>query len=233
MLMLSPGAGMAQILTGVNVPYSAEFLDREPNEEFLRTLASLAPRGGQPGVVIQEPKATESTTASAVVKRWLDFNTFRRDLPEATSSQAVWHLAALLAACLFLGDVFIRRVHVSFAWAIPLATAVARTILRRPAELAPSPVMARLRSRKAEVTQSLEQRRAAARFEPATDAPVEQAQIAETLSEPLDKPRTDKPAGAPIASDQPAEEDTYTGRLLKAKKKVWRERGQGPEAGGQ
>ncbi|HEV3415312.1 MAG TPA: glutamine amidotransferase [Pirellulales bacterium] len=222
MLMLSPGAGMSQILTGVNVPYSAEFLDREPNEEFLRTLASLAPRGGQPGVVIQEPRATESTTASAVIQKWLDFNTFRRDLPEATSSQAVWHLAALFAACLFLADVFIRRVHVSFTWAIPLAKAAVRTILRRPAEVAPSPVMARLRSRKAEVTQSLEQRRAAARFEPAPDAPIEPARIADALSEPLDKPKTDKPAGAPIASDQPSEEDTYTGRLLKAKKKAWK-----------
>jgi hypothetical protein len=82
--------------------------------------------------------------------------------------------------------------------------------------------MARLRSRKAEVTESLEQRRAAARFEPAADAPVDAALIAEAIDEPLGKPRADKPTATPIAPDAASEEDTYTSRLLKAKKKVWK-----------
>ena len=99
---------------------------------------------------------------------------------------------------------FIRRVHVSFAWLSPLVAAAVRKVLRRPVELAPSPVMARLRSRKAEVTQSLEQRRAAARFEPSPDAPTEPALVAEAIDEPLGKPKSEKPAAAPIASD-PAE----------------------------
>jgi hypothetical protein len=227
LLMLTPSAGAAPILSGVNVPYSSEFLDREPNEDLLKTLANLTPRGGQPGVVIQETKLAGPATANAIVQKWLEFNTFRRDLPEATSSQPVWHFAALAAACLFLFDVFIRRVHVSFAWLSLLAAAVVRTVLRRPVELAPSPVMARLRSRKAEVTQSLEQRRAAARFEPAPDAPIDPALVAEAIDEPLGKPKSDKPAATPIASDLTSEEDSYTSRLLKAKKKMWDEKQRG------
>jgi hypothetical protein len=227
LLMLTPAAGTAPILTGVNVPYSPEFLDREPNEDLLKTLANLTPRGGQPGVVIQETKLAGPATANAIVQKWLEFNTFRRDLPEATSSQPVWHLAALAAACLFLFDVFIRRVHVSLAWVSPMVAAAVRKVLRRPVELAPSPVMARLRSRKAEVTQSLEQRRAAARFEPAPDAPVDPALVAEAIDEPLGKSKSDKPAAAPIASDPASEEDSYTSRLLKAKKKMWDEKQRG------
>ncbi|MGC4005681.1 MAG: VWA domain-containing protein [Pirellulales bacterium] len=44
---LAPGGGLAPILTGLNVPYSAEYLDREPNEGLLRDLASLEPAGGR------------------------------------------------------------------------------------------------------------------------------------------------------------------------------------------
>lgn len=224
LLMLSPAGGTAPILSGVNVPYSAEFLDREPNEELLKALAALSPRGGQPGVVIEEPKASGPLTAKAIVQKWLDFNTFRRDLPEATAPQPIWHLLAAAAACLFLADVFIRRVHISFAWLAPAWGAVVRTVLRRPAEAAPSPVMARLRSRKAEVTQSLEQRRAAARFEPTPDAPTEPTLVAEVINEAGDQPKPPRPTATPVAPDAAAEEDTYTSRLLKAKKKMWDEK---------
>jgi hypothetical protein len=224
LLMLTPAASSAPILSGVNVPYSPEFLDREPNEDFLKSLAGLTPRGGKPGIEIQDTSITGPSTANAIIQKLLEFDTYRRDLPEATSSQPVWHLAALLAACLFLADVFMRRVHVSFAWVTPLAATVVRKVLRRPVEVAPSAVMARLRSRKAEVTQSLEQRRAAARFEPSPDAPIEPALVAETIDEPLGKPKSDKPTAAPIASDAASEEDSYTSRLLKAKKKVWDEK---------
>ena len=48
------------------------------------------------------------------------FNTFRHDLPKATSSQEAWHWLVLMASCVFLGDVFIRRVSVNFAWVPPL-----------------------------------------------------------------------------------------------------------------
>jgi hypothetical protein len=219
LLMLSPGPGMAPILSGVNVPYSAEFLDREPNEELMKALAGSAPRGAPAGLLIED----KATASGHNVEELLKTNTFRHDLPPAVSTQPIWHLLALIASCVFLADVFVRRVHISFAWVPALAGKAVRVVLRRPAEAAPSPVMARLRSRKAEVAESLEQQRAAARFEPTPQ------EIAETPAEALLMPdagppkEPPKPAG-PVASDQPTEQDDYTSRLLKAKKKVWDER---------
>ena len=48
-----PGAGMAPIRTGVNVPYSDEFRDRATNDALLGQLAALAPKGGAPGRMIE------------------------------------------------------------------------------------------------------------------------------------------------------------------------------------
>ncbi len=214
LLMLSPGAGMAPILSGVNVPYSAEFLDREPNEELLKTMAGLTPRGGSPGKIIQDAKGDG-------IEQWLvDFNTFRHDMPPASSTQPIWHWLVLAAACVFVGDVFIRRVQVSFNWAPALARKAIAWVLRRKPEAAPSPVLARLRSRKAEIDLSIEQRRAAARFEPAPDAASSAPPIAELVPETDDKTKQEKPPPK-VGGEKPDDGDNYTSRLLKAKKKVW------------
>ena len=42
----SPGPGMSPLLTGVNVPYSAEFRDREPNEALLNDAGRHRARRG-------------------------------------------------------------------------------------------------------------------------------------------------------------------------------------------
>ena len=52
--MVSPGPGMSPLLTGVNVPYSAEFLDREPNDGLLKDLAGIVPEGSEAGAVIED-----------------------------------------------------------------------------------------------------------------------------------------------------------------------------------
>jgi hypothetical protein len=84
--------------------------------------------------------------------------------------------------------------------------------------------MSRLRSRKAEVDRSLESRRAAARFEPDAELPVDPnaLQAAEA------KPTTAAPAVVPMPKTAPEAEveDTYTSRLLRAKKQVWSDRAQ-------
>ncbi len=99
----------------------------------------------------------------------------RHDLAKATSSQDIWHLLVFAAACVFLADVFVRRVTINFAWVPPLAAKVRDRLLRRPAMAEVTVVMDRLRSRKAEVTEQLEQRRAATRFEPSPDQPAGEA----------------------------------------------------------
>ena len=78
--------------------------------------------------------------------------------------------------------------------------------------------MDRLRSRKAAVAGQLEQLRAATCFAPPSDAPVS----LDALQEPAARPAAAQgPAHTPIA-EQP-EEEGYTERLLRAKKKVWKQ----------
>jgi hypothetical protein len=114
---------------------------------------------------------------------------------------------------------------VSFGWVPAAAVVVKNRVLRRPAETVSSPVMQRLRSRKAEVTQTLEQQRAAARFEPQPDAPPPDSAAAAELTgaPPADGTAPAKPPTPPVKPEQ-KEDDSYTSRLLKAKKKVWDER---------
>jgi uncharacterized membrane protein len=220
LLMISPGAGMAPLLSGVNVPYSAEYLDREPNEPLLHALAALTPKDGPAGQLIAD---TAAAGTAAMLGSALDqFNSFRHDLPPATSSQPTWYWLIWAAGLWLFFDILLRRVRISFAW-VPLAYAALRNkILARKAETVSSPVMQRLRGRKAEVMESLEQRRATARFEPEPDAPPP-PNTGDGLSGPQpDAPPPPKPPGPPTAPKP--EEESYTARLLKAKKKMWDER---------
>ncbi|MHB1034428.1 MAG: VWA domain-containing protein [Pirellulales bacterium] len=220
-LTILPGANQAPILTGVSVPYSAEFRDREPDEALLTGLASLAPKGGAAGTVIRDSGGRDA------IKEWLRVDSFRHDLPKATSSQDIWPYLVFLGACLFFGDVFVRRVTVDLAWLLPLAAQARDWVLRRPGMPVASEYMDRLRNRKAEVSERLQQKQTAARFEPEADAPVDAA-VLETGSAPAQKPKkSTQPAGGAMAPEKPKEEESYTARLLKAKQKVWEEKKKG------
>ena len=213
---INPGRGLASLRTGVTVPYSAEFRDRGPNEALLAQLAAVVPKDGPPGRTIENKESPESPLTSESIARLHAVNTFRHDLPKATSSQEIWHWLLLLASGVFLGDVFVRRVAVSFGWLPPLLTRALDFVLRRePAPVQPQ-FMERLKSRKAEVTGQLEQIRAATRFEMPESPPSDA-----TLLEELAPPPTATPSGGPkpsIAAEK--EEESYTERLLKAKKKA-------------
>src|SRR5262249_6197542 len=159
-----------------------EFRERETNEALLSSLAHVAPKNAAAGKLIDAP--TTMTPAERLA-RLLETNAFRHDLAPATSSQAVWHLLALVAGCLFFFDVFVRRVTGNFEWVGPLAANLRSRILGRP--IAPDVVatMERLRERKAEVSEGLEQKKAALRFEPADDAKAD----VESLREAIDQPQ--------------------------------------------
>jgi uncharacterized membrane protein/Mg-chelatase subunit ChlD len=211
-VMLSPGAGQTPLLTGVNVPYSPEFRDRETNEALLANLARLEPKDGPPGVVI------EDATGRGDAKELAKINTFRHDLPKATSRQDVWHYALLIAGLTFFFDVFFRRVQVSLAWVPPLAGRLRDRLLGREPQAAPTETMSRVGSRQAEVGEQLEQRRAATRFEPASDQPADLS----LLEEQIAAPSTEAPRelGRTGLTPEAQEEESYTSRLLKVKKDV-------------
>lgn len=214
LVMINPGAGMVPIRTGVDVPYSAEYRARNANLALLSTLAHLRPRGGAAGVVI-------SGLGERGVEELLRTNTFRRNLRRASSHQDVWQYLLLVAGCLFFFDVGCRRVAVSFGWVGPMAQRVWAVLLRREVPPPREEYISRLRSRKLEVAQQIESRRAAVRFEPAPDAPAASEVLTPGLT-PQPRPAAPPASAASLAPE--AEQESYTARLLKAKQQVWKEK---------
>lgn len=218
-LMLNPGLGLAPIRAGVNVPYSSEFRQRVTNEGLLKTLAELTPGrgrdGSSPGPTGQFIDVTGVSTPEEYKRQLLSFDPFRHDLYSEPATWDAWFYLVLLGSCVFLADVFIRRVHVSFAWVAPL---VLRVLGREPEEAVPT-TLERLRTRKREVSEEIEQRKAAARFEPSPDAPLPEG--TDLAAMPPVAPRPPSQPGGGLAPGQEQEDETYTSRLLKAKRKLW------------
>jgi hypothetical protein len=223
LLAISPGKGNAPLLAGVTVPYSAEFRDRETNLPLLSTLAKVQPKGGEPGTLIQGElkKGSVDQMVAAV-------DTFRRTLPKAISSQDVWPVFLLISACLFLADIFVRRVQVNFYW-IPAAFAAVRNrLLGRKQEEVDDTRIERLRSRKAAIASQIDERRASTRFEeqysPTGNAP--QRDLNEVLDEAAAggaSREQQRPTSSPQGPTEP-EQDSYTERLLAAKKRARRDK---------
>jgi hypothetical protein len=209
LLSVSGGPNEAPVRAGVNVPYSAEFSDRESNVRLLEELAALTPVGGKPGRVLPEP------TADTSLRDALATNVFRTDLARATTRRDSWHLLALVAGCLFFCDVFNRRVVVSFSW-IPALGRCLTDRLRSKQHVPQSAALERLQARKRQVGETLDQRRATARFEPLPDSTVEL---------PAEVGAVATAEAAPQTSPQPSlapqvEEESYTARLKKAKQQA-------------
>lgn len=219
-VLISPGPGRAPLRTGVNVPYSAEFQTHETNQALLDALAELTPPGGKPGLVIAD--RVEPGNIDELIKK---YNTFRHDLPRARSSRDAWHYTLLVAGCLFFFDVLVRRVTFNLTWVRPMFARVRDRVLRREPAPAPAEFMERLSSRKAEIVEQIEQRRMQARFEPAPEATAQPSAVEEELGAkqgPSATPAAPKPES--LAPQKPSEEESYTSRLLRAKKQVWDER---------
>jgi len=230
LLAINPGKGpdgkqQAPLLTGVNVPYSAEFRNLETNKALIETLAKFTPKGGQPGVEMPEfspNKAAIDHLIGAV-------DTFRRTLPKAMSSKDIWPIILLIAAGVFLVDVAIRRITIHFYWVMPAVAYAWNRLMQRPLEPVRTEAMERLRSKKAAVTSQLDERRASARFEPQVDADAGPArELGEVLQDATsgssNAPQQSSLQPPPTAAAGP-EQDTYTERLMAAKKKAKKEMG--------
>lgn len=213
-LSVLPGATGAPLRAGVTVPYSAEFTSREANRPLLQDLAQMKPRGGEPGAVVESPQGL------ANIGELLKTDVFRGGLAWATSRRDGWHLLVLCGALLFLLDVANRRVAINLQPARVWHAVAARIARRQAAEA--SPVLDRLRTAKASVGERIEALQATARFEAPSDQPAilgnleaEPAAVA-----PAPETRQEVATLAPAGPDA----DSYTSRLLKAKKQVWNDR---------
>ncbi|HEX3599652.1 MAG TPA: VWA domain-containing protein [Lacipirellulaceae bacterium] len=224
--LISVRAGQAMIRTGVNVGYSDEFRDRETNTPLLKSIAELTAKKGEPGKLLPPlPELPEDKEkAEQKLQPQLAVNPFRRDLPQAVASQDIWPWLVLAATCCFFADVFVRRVQINLQWLVPTWTRFLDIVLRRERHEPAPEVMSRLRSRKAEVDESIESRRAATRFEPDAVVPIDLNAIQSAEAKPTSPATSTPPPTKPVAeTEQP---DDYTSRLLKAKKQVWQDRPQ-------
>lgn len=209
-----PGAGEAPLNFGMTIPYSEEYRYRPANRQLLESLARLTPEGGTAGVLSQ------ADADFANLEELLAVNHFRHDLAKVTTERPVWHLFLLVAAWLFVADIFVRRVQVDYLAVMRRAgQRVAQLLGREPP--APEPVtIQRLRSRKAAVAEELKER-AAARFEP----PPEVRPPKEEPVTPEAKPgrRPESTAEEPAEGGEPdADRSEYTERLLELKRRMWK-----------
>jgi hypothetical protein len=189
---------------------------------LLQNLVALTPQGGASGVLVH------ADLNASNMDQILSHDTFRPDLPRAVSIRDIWPFLLLVAAFLFLADVFVRRVTLTADWVAPALRWIREQLVgdrdRQPIEER----LERLRSKKAEVAQSIDQRRAATRFEPQVDEdPADQP--APDLSALAQDPTARTGARKPPEKDSQAstidasESDSYTSRLLEAKKKARQE----------
>jgi hypothetical protein len=226
LVVVNPGDGTAPIRTGTSVGYSAEYRDHETNRSLLESLARI-PAGDNDGPVGEyvAPGLAEVAKADDVAQ-----NPFRRDLRPAVTNQSIWPWLVVAAAALFWSDVFVRRVQLKLDW-LWEKLAMARDFLLRREHAAEAPAtMSRLRSRKQEIGEQIEGRRAAARFqldEGDADklAAAPGSPLAGLAAPEAKAPATPSPAQTPDAR----EPESYTERLLRAKKQARRDRDGEPE----
>ncbi len=228
-LLVQPGPGLSPIRTGVNVPYSAEYRGLATNAPLLESLAQVPAAGGRAGQLIRAREEMDpAAPGDEPFKALVSADSFRHDLPRATSSLPAWHLVLWLAATLYFFDVAVRRISLNFDWLAPLWMRLRLQFAGRGATLAGPEYLERLRSRKAEVSDQLDQQRASTHFEPTAEALSQSAgavPLEPTPSESSPTPALPADPGAPRLTPQ-SEAESYTQRLLKAKENVWKDRPQ-------
>ena len=222
-LTITPGSGNPPIRTGINIPYSDEFRDRETNHAKLIALTKLKPKGGEAGRLLGSvDDLQERLNDPNIDSEDQDFlaqtTAWRRNLASAVSSNYVWPWLALLTACIFFGDVLIRRVAISFDWVMPALAGAANMIMRREPVAAPDARMERLRSRKAAIDDSIDRQKAAARFEIAPESEDVSLDVLNEGSTPIAD--SSRPTDTKSDMTPQIEEEDFTERLLRAKRKA-------------
>lgn len=218
-LTVLPGPGRAPIRTGVNIPYSREFTDQESNVALLKNLAALTPTAGQPGKLIHGKLDPKKEMDDLFV-----VDTFDHDLPKAVTRSDIWPTLMVLATCIFVLDVFTRRVHIHLAWISPLLATTRNWLLRHPPETGPDPRIERLRSRKQAIHEQLDQKRTTARYDSATETDQTMDVVQESSSQEPSIPHPTSPETPPAEAVDEEDNNDYTSRLLKAKKDVWKKK---------
>jgi uncharacterized membrane protein len=213
------------IRNGVTIPYSPEFADLESNLALMERI-----RDNTGGRTYTEEEIAELAGPSGDAKKVaLAEQVFRSGLPQFKNLQPIWYWLVFAAAIGLFFDVAVRRIAVQPADASAMAVVMWNRLRGRAAQASATPqFMDRLKSRKQQVGESLEQLRSARRFEGEETAKAAPTMLGEGESAAAVPPprKAPTPTLSPGAADQPVD---YASRLLKAKKKVWEERQQDKE----
>ncbi len=203
-----PDAKTAPLSTGVTIPYSEEYRIRETNQALISELASVKPAGGERGEVTIPLGVTPDESPESR-------NAFRGGLALARSIRDAWPWFVLAGCCIFLGDIFVRRVAINFDW-----IGVALKKIRGKSEEKESTTTARLdalRRNKDLLDEELQRRRTSVRFEPTQLSADTESNDWNVDSNDGKKPMK-KSKGNEMAPDP--EGPSYTERLLAAKRKA-------------
>jgi len=205
-----PEGGKTMLATGVNVPFGDEFRIRKMNESLMQTLASYRPQGGDAGKVAA-PLGDDGSDES------LKADPFREGLGTAGAIQDIWPWLVLAGCCVFLGDVFVRRVSVGMGWVSTAWDAIRGSANQ---EVVPTVRLDALLKNKERLTTQFERERAATKFD--LSESIDRGSAAtEPLRSSRKAPILPDPTGSlvpPGPSDR--SELSYTERLLEAKRKA-------------
>jgi uncharacterized membrane protein len=210
------------VRSGVTVPYSPEFADLESNTAYLEKLRDIT--GGMSIPETELAKAADSENPAArEVNLALAQQVFRPGLPQFKNLQPVWYWLVFAAGVLLFFDVAVRRIAIAPTEAVAAAEKVWSRLRGRAAVTVSTPqFIDRLKSRKAQVGETLAHLRTTKRFEPGervVSVPVgTEASAAPSAPAPRPQPQ---PRLSP-ETQQPESSD-YASRLLRAKKRVWQD----------
>ncbi len=211
-----PGEGYERVTTGLNIPYSSEYSDRESNLPLLESLVDIDVSGGEPGEIIRGELSDNGK------QDLLSVNTFRPTLSTRIGIRDIWPFLVVMTGVVFLADVFVRRVALDFTW----FTTLIRRWTSRGEQPEPSTGISRLQGRKAEIEKQIESRRARTRFEPnVTDRSSGQQRLDQVIGDEIDESADKKPIRSRDRSLEVNEDEkSYTSRLLDAKRRAQRDR---------
>ena len=195
------------VRAGVTIPYSPEFAEMESNAGLLEKIREMT--GGK--TYRDDAEILDQVAHSVEV--------FRPTPQSHASLQALWPLLVFLAGLCLLCDVAIRRIAIlpETVW----ARAVAQWHKLRGQASADEKLpeyIERLKSRKAQVGDTMDKQKAARKFETVEGSASAAAPAVVTVTPPP------KPKAAPVKAPKQEEEADFATRLMRAKKKAMEER---------
>ena len=208
------GEGRNRLTAGISVPYSSEFKIKESDVGFLSALAEMKPDGGEKGAVI------DGDVTPASMNALLETDTFRGTLSNTIGIRDIWPQLLVFCALVFLADVFVRRVALDFAW-VPRTWSRIRQRFTGEEREEVAKNISRLKSRKEELHREFDSRSPQLTDEEPTAKSggeiLRQVLERESASYREPKPKPTKP------SLMPESDESYTSRLLRAKRKAQEE----------